>query len=118
MSIETVETRPKVPKNSYSESMVVKIRWTALSELPVDLHEVYRILRFLAEKKQANVTDIVKNLHLGYATVKRYVEFLRERELVKVEQRGKEKILRITEKGYDVLVVMSRVYGILNLKVD
>ena len=95
-----------------------KISW-CIPLLPekrkIDIGIIVKLLRFLAERpgKSANVSEIVKGIHISYATAKYYIDFLVERGIVDVKVKGKEKTVTLTEKGYDLLLAVNRVYALL-----
>ena len=107
-------------ENFSATNLEVITRWLVpmAAKETIDIHTVYKILRFVAERKEVNVTQIVENVHISYSSANKYLVFLEDRGLVKVETRGRKKIIRITDKGYDLLILISRVYGVLNLKID
>ena len=83
----------------------------------LDIGTVVRILKFLAERpnREASITEIVKNVHISFATCDKYIRLLLERGVIDVRTEGRKKIIKITEKGYDVLIAASRVYALLGL---
>ena len=106
-------------ENSLATKLVA--RWSVLSKARkevIDIHTVYKILRFISEKREANVSQIVENVHISYSSANKYIVFLEDRGLITVEVKGRKKIIRITEKGYEFLILASRIYGMLNLKID
>ncbi len=119
MSIESVETRPKVPKDFHTTGMVVnRLVWpVSMGGETIDIATIVKILKYLSTVREASVTDITKNAHISYSTARAYIPFLAERGLVKVRSEGKRKLVSITEKGYNFLLAAARVYALLGLEV-
>ncbi len=112
------ETSPKLPKGFHTTGLVVnKLVWpVSIEGETIDIATITKILRYLASVKEATITDITKNAHISYSTARAYIPFLAERGLIKVRTEGKKKIVSITEKGFNFLLAVSRVYAMLGIE--
>lgn len=82
----------------------------------IDLYKAYKILKFVHEQNNANVTEIGKYLN-SYTTAVKYVEILLHLGLleeIKIPLR-RGKVVRVSKKGLDYLFIFSRLLSIVGI---
>ena len=81
----------------------------------VDIATIVKILRALAEKDGITVTELIKRAHLSYSTASKYIPLMEQKRLIRVESRGRKKVIYITEHGLRVLAAGERFLQLLNM---
>jgi len=81
----------------------------------IDLVRAYKLLKFIYENKdkELGIKEIAKLSGISSGSVDKYVNNLALLGLVRVVKVGKKKVPQLTEKGYEFLLLMERVMGLL-----
>ena len=91
-----------------------RIRWRlSMGESIVDVGELLKILRAIADGQWYNVSDIVKRAKVSYATMSKYLPIMQMYRLVEVRSEGRAKYVKITDKGLQAVVLAERLMNLL-----
>ena len=82
-----------------------------------DLIIIYRVLKFIKEHEGCSVKDLVDGVGMSFGTASKYLDFLREKELVEVKGL-KPKRLYVTRRGLDFLFLMSQLENLLGTRIE
>ena len=74
----------------------------------IDVWKLWRLLRCL-RSGALNVKQLIAQSGLAPATVYRLLEFCERKKLISIRRVGAQKIVALTEAGYDVLKLLDEV---------
>mgnify|MGYP005630936695 CR=1 FL=1 len=105
------EAQPKLI-NGYIIDTTRVVGVIRLEKEAVELHTIYKILKCLYDNGELNVSEMVKKCGVSYTTASKYSTILREYGFVEVEVKGREKKLKLTEKGMEYLLLFTRLLSL------
>ena len=78
----------------------------------IDVYTLYRVLKCIYEKKETYVSEIT-TCGIAKGTAVQYAKIAELLGLIVSEERGKRKILKLTDKGLDYLIVFERLLSLI-----
>lgn len=97
--------------NSRTTTIVARER--VMAEV-VDLALINKILRYIYDKGDSvTVSELVDKIGMSYTTASKYVAIMESNSLVKVSTKGKKKMIEITDKGLEYLMLYARLVNLL-----
>jgi len=78
----------------------------------IDVYTLYRVLKCIYEKKETYVSEIV-TCNIAKGTAVQYVKIAELLGLIVSSEKGKRKVLRLTDKGLDYLIVFERLLSLI-----
>jgi len=78
----------------------------------IDVYTLYRVLKCIYEKKETYVSEIT-TCGIAKGTAVQYTKIAELLGLIVSEERGKRKILKLTDKGLDYLIVFERLLSLI-----
>lgn len=78
----------------------------------IDVYTLYRVLKCIYEKKETYISELV-TCGLAKGTAVQYAKIAELLGLVISEEKGKKKMLKLTDKGLDYLIVFERLLSLI-----
>ena len=78
----------------------------------IDVYTLYRVLKCIYEKKETYVSEIT-TCGIAKGTAVQYAKIAELLGLVISEEKGKRKMLKLTDKGLDYLIVFERLLSLI-----
>jgi len=78
----------------------------------IDVYTLYRVLKCIYEKKETYVSEIT-TCGIAKGTAVQYVKIAELLGLIVSSEKGKRKVLKLTDKGLDYLIVFERLLSLI-----
>jgi predicted transcriptional regulator len=78
----------------------------------IDVYTLYRVLKCIYEKKETYVSEIT-TCGIAKGTAVQYVKIAELLGLIVSSEKGKRKMLKLTDKGLDYLIVFERLLSLI-----
>lgn len=83
--------------------------------ITIDLVLAYKLLKFIYENKdkKLGIKEIAKKSGISVGSVDKYINNLATLGFIRLKKIGRKKVPELTEKGFEYLMLMERLMGLL-----